>query len=206
MPDRYQKFINGEIHDIREPYPINGPDRKDIMALFFVTFGFVGLLMFMQWASYRGYVLNLFVFKIDYSSDNPSIFPYKYLISALSIMSAIYGGVEGTFSLMKTMKLGSNNTAHLPFYKVIRLRYILFGWFVLSIFGSVLQRDLSHAVGGSVDLYLTDIYIGLSTILVTYSYATRISKVGTNVHIGKGDIKEPSDGMTPPMMGGGPPI
>ena len=162
---------------------ITGKERKDIFALFFIAFGVVYLGLLAQYLIFIGYSFANADIGISISmgiNDNVFEIPLGKIFDSLVYITLIYAGGQSALSFVKSGIAPKGELQRMPYYKFVRLRWIIGLWILGIILTTVFQ--MLTAKPTVIDFYMSETYSGFGMAISTYVTAYLAPKAGENIN------------------------
>ncbi len=170
---------------------------KDLVFIFYALMLLIVLIATFQVAGYaigmygqHTFLYGVFapLFKVlGLDILNPSFrlqlfsIPLEPLILFATAYTSMYGGFEGTNSLVASLKLPAGSSKPMPEYKIKRFFNFIIVWIVLSFLLVTYQTVINNDDTKTVSFCLDKVLFGLGTTCLGYLYARQAPKVVENV-------------------------
>ena len=199
--------------------PVDKPKKEkhriDLILYFFIAISATALLLIYQYAMFdlslnkeHSIFYGLLTFLVGpfiYATSGQNLtitwdvttpfagIPTEVLIGMINVYTLIYGGVEGTSSLGRSISLPSGVSAPMPEYKLKRFRWMILAWAILALLVTIFQAHVSESQFKSgVNFNVQWVYYGLASALTAYIYARQAPNIGHGMTVTGLRVTEPS--------------
>jgi hypothetical protein len=107
--------------------------------------------------------------------------PYNMIIDSMTAYTGVYGALEGTTSVVKTLGVSRGESTPMPEYKIKRFLRLIVFWFCFATLAAIFQVTIH--VGDATTFYVDKVFAGLAAATLTYIYGRQGSKTVENVNI-----------------------